>query len=95
MIPRRVSGRLTQAADEKTRKWVARASSRPPPWASPATAEILGTLRLAMVSKVERRAVTNSAVLLIEEEISTVMNAGEWRRILMESDGRGPRVEST
>lgn len=36
-----------------------------------------------MVSKVERRAVRNSVVLLIEEGISEVMNAAEWRTILM------------
>lgn len=57
------------AVDEKTRKLVARASSRPPPKALLLTALIVGMGRLARLCKVRRRVVRN-AVTLVKVSVS-------------------------
>ena len=63
MIARRVSGRPTVAVEERMRRCVERASSRPPPKAAPPTAEIVGMDRLLRDVKVWRREVRKEAVL--------------------------------
>lgn len=63
MIARRVSGRPTVAVGEKTRKVLARASSRPPPRATEDTAVMEGMGRVERVFSVVRRLVRNVAVL--------------------------------
>ena len=63
MMPRRVSGSPTTAFDERTRKWVVRASSRPPPRAIEEMAEMEGIGRAEREVKVSRRLERNSAVL--------------------------------
>lgn len=64
MIPRRVSGRPTRAVEEKTRREVQRASSRPPPKAVLLIAEIVGMGRVLRRVKVARRVVRKVLVLL-------------------------------
>jgi hypothetical protein len=49
--------------EERTRKWVERASSRPPPRAREEIAEIVGIWRLERLVKVLRRVERNWAVL--------------------------------
>lgn len=63
MMPRRVSGRPITALEERTRKWVERASSRPPPRAREEMAEMVGMGSEAREEKVPRRLDRNSAVL--------------------------------
>jgi hypothetical protein len=63
MMPRRVSGRPTVALEERTRKWVDSASSRPPPRAREEMAEIVGIGRVERAVKVVRRLRRNAAVL--------------------------------
>lgn len=62
MMPNLVSGRPTCAREPKTRKSVARASSSPPPSASPLMAEIVGIGRAEMSRSVPRRFARNAAV---------------------------------
>jgi hypothetical protein len=62
-MARRVSGRPTTAVEAKTRRWVHRASSRPPPRAGAASAAMVGIGRAASAAKVERRVVRNCVVL--------------------------------
>lgn len=64
MIPRRVSGRPTTALEERTRKWVDRASSRPPPRAREEMAEMVGTGRIERAVNAVRRERRNAEVLL-------------------------------
>lgn len=66
MMPRRVSGRATRALDVKMRREVARASSRPPPRARDAMAEMVGMGRVERAVRVARRWVRNAAVLFVE-----------------------------
>ena len=54
MMARRVSGRATVAVELKTRKWVQRASSRPPPKALLEMAEMVGMGSWARRVNVER-----------------------------------------
>jgi len=49
--------------EERTRKWVERASSRPPPRAMEEMAEMVGMGREESEEKVERRASRKAAVL--------------------------------
>lgn len=63
MMPRRVSGRPTSALEERTRKWVDRASSRPPPRAREEMAEMVGMGRAEREARVVRRVRRNAAVL--------------------------------
>lgn len=63
MMPSLVSGRPTVALEERTRKWVERASSRPPPRAREEIAEIVGIWRLERSVKAPRRSERNLAVL--------------------------------
>lgn len=56
-IARRVSGKPTVAEEEKTRKEVVRASSRPPPNAVLEMAEMVGMGRVEIAVKVARRVV--------------------------------------
>jgi hypothetical protein len=63
MMPRRVSGRPTTALEVRTRKWVERASSRPPPRAREEMALMVGMGRSERAEKVPRRLVRKSAVL--------------------------------
>ena len=62
MMPNLVSGRPTCAWEPKTRKSVARASSSPPPNASPLIAEIVGIGRAEMSRSAPRRFARNAAV---------------------------------
>lgn len=62
MMPNLVSGRPTCACEPKTRKSVARASSSPPPSASPLMAEIVGIGRAEMSRSAPRRFARNAAV---------------------------------
>ncbi len=64
MIARRVSGSATVVVLPKTRICVERASSRPPPNAGAASAEIVGIGRFWIKVKVLRREVRKSVVLL-------------------------------
>jgi len=63
-MARRVSGRATTAVDARTRKSVQRASSRPPPKAELATAEMVGIGRVERRVKVWRSFVRKKATLL-------------------------------
>lgn len=63
MMPRRVSGKPTTALEVSTRKWVASASSRPPPRASDEMAEMVGMGRAEREVRVVRRLSRNAAVL--------------------------------
>lgn len=63
MMPSRVSGRPMTALVDRTRRWVDRASSRPPPRASDEMAEMVGMGSEAREVKVPRRLVRNSVVL--------------------------------
>lgn len=62
-MARRVSGSPTCALDERTRKWVASASSRPPPRAREEMAEMVGIGRAESDVRVVRRLRRNAAVL--------------------------------
>ena len=62
-MPRRVSGSPTVAAVERIRRWVHKASSRPPPSAVPETQEILGIGRSDKRLKVRRSEVRNVVTL--------------------------------
>lgn len=59
------------AKEPKTRRWVQRASSRPPPRAVESTAEIVGIWRVERVWNVARSFLRNSFVLL-----DMLVNAG-------------------
>lgn len=63
MIPNFVSGSPTEAVAATTRRSVARASSNPPPRATDATAEMVGTGSVSMAWKVERSVVRKALVL--------------------------------
>jgi len=63
MMPRRVSGRPTTALEERTRKWVERASSRPPPRAREEMALMVGTGIVERAENVPRRFVRKISVL--------------------------------
>ena len=63
MIANRVSGSATVVFDAKMRICVVRASSRPPPNAGAASAEIVGIASCEMEVKVPRRFVRKFAVL--------------------------------
>lgn len=63
IIANRVSGRPTVAVDENTRKFVARASSRPPPKAWEEIAVMDGIGREASRVRVLRRVVRNCDIL--------------------------------
>ena len=63
-MPRRVSGRPIEALDVRTRKCVARASSRPPPRAREEMALMVGMGRSERAVKVPRRSARKLAVLL-------------------------------
>jgi hypothetical protein len=65
-MPRRVSGRPTVALEVRTRKWVERASSRPPPRAREDMALMVGMGRAERAEKVPRRLARKSAVLLLK-----------------------------
>jgi hypothetical protein len=64
-MPRRVSGRPTTALEVRTRRWVVRASSRPPPRAREEMAEMDGIGRAERDVNVSRRLARKSAVLLV------------------------------
>jgi hypothetical protein len=63
-MPRRVSGRPITALEERTRRWVVRASSRPPPRAMEEIAEMEGMGRAEREVNVSRRLERKSAVLV-------------------------------
>jgi len=63
MIASRVSGRATVVDEAKTRMCVVRASSRPPPNAGAASAEMVGTGSWEMDANVPRSEVRKFAVL--------------------------------
>lgn len=63
MMARRVSGSATVVVLAKTRMCVVRASSRPPPNAGAARAEIVGIGRAWIEERVERREVRKLVVL--------------------------------
>ena len=63
MIPSRVSGRPTVAVEAKTRREVARASSRPPPRASEESAVRVGIGSVERAVRVARRWVRKVVVL--------------------------------
>lgn len=63
MMPRRVSGRPTWAVEARTRKWVQRASSSPPPRAVEDMALIVGMGRAERALKVLRRLKRKADVL--------------------------------
>jgi len=63
IIPSRVSGSPTTALELRTRKWVERASSRPPPRAMEEIAEIVGIGRAESEVRVVRRLRRKAAVL--------------------------------
>ena len=67
MIARRVSGRPTTAVLAKMRKWVVRASSRPPPRAREDIAVMVGIGRVVIVVNVKRSFARNSVVLEEDE----------------------------
>jgi hypothetical protein len=56
------------ALDERTRKWVDSASSRPPPSAMEEMADMVGTGRLASDANVPRRLLRNSSVLNVMDD---------------------------
>lgn len=62
MIASRVSGSATVVVDAKTRRCVVRASSRPPPNAGAARADMVGMGRVDMEVKVPRREARKLAV---------------------------------
>ncbi|KAK5625815.1 hypothetical protein RRF57_001531 [Xylaria bambusicola] len=62
-MPSRVSGRPTWAVEARTRKWVHKASSRPPPSANDEMADIVGIGRAESEENVPRRLARNWAVL--------------------------------
>jgi len=62
-IPRRVSGRPTTALEERTRKEVDKASSRPPPRARDDIADMVGIGRAERAVNVVRRLRRKAAVL--------------------------------
>lgn len=64
MMARRVSGSATVVLEPKTRRWVVSASSRPPPNAGAASAEMVGMGRCEMDVKVLRRVVRKEDVLV-------------------------------
>lgn len=59
-----VSGRPTTLDEPKTRRWVHRASSRPPPRAMEEIEEMVGICKAARSRNVARSLVRNSFVLL-------------------------------
>jgi hypothetical protein len=63
MMANRVSGSATVVVDAKMRMCVVRASSRPPPKAGAASAEIVGICNCEMDVKVPRRVVRKFVVL--------------------------------
>jgi hypothetical protein len=63
MMANRVSGSATVVVDAKMRMWVVRASSRPPPKADAASAEIVGICSCEIEVKVPRSVVRKFAVL--------------------------------
>lgn len=63
MIARRVSGRPTMVEELKTRKWVVRPSSRPPPRATEEIEEIVGIGSAEMSRNVPRSLARNSPTL--------------------------------
>lgn len=63
MMAKRVSGRATVAVEAKTRMWVVRASSRPPPNAGAARADMVGIGSWDIEVKVPRSVVRKFAVL--------------------------------
>jgi hypothetical protein len=63
MMASRVSGRATVVVDANTRRCVVRASSRPPPNAGAASADIVGICNCEMEVKVPRSVVRKFAVL--------------------------------
>lgn len=63
MIAKRVSGSATVAVDAKMRICVVRASSRPPPKAGAASAEIVGMESCEIEDRVPRNVVRKFAVL--------------------------------
>jgi hypothetical protein len=63
MMARRVSGSPTWAVDARTRRWVQRASSRPPPRAVEEMALIVGMGRSERAVKVLRRLERKAEVL--------------------------------
>lgn len=70
MMPRPVSGRATEALEEKTRNEVARASSKPLPRAQELIAVIVGIGRLARALKVSRIVERNADVLGIDYQFT-------------------------
>lgn len=81
MIASRVSGRATVVVDAKTRMCVVKASSRPPPKAGAARAEIVGMGNVEMDVKVPRREERKAAVL--ERRISQVFVKGKLQLTLL------------
>ena len=63
MMASRVSGRATRAEEVKIRRWVERASSRPPPKARDEMALIVGMGRLETEVRVLRRVNRKAEVL--------------------------------
>lgn len=70
MMARRVSGSATVVVLAKTRMCVVRASSRPPPNAGAARAEIVGIGRAWIEESVERREARKLAVLRVFSYVS-------------------------
>ena len=67
MMASRVSGRATVVLEAKMRMWVVRASSRPPPKAGAARADIVGIESWEMEVRVPRNVVRKFAVLYTHE----------------------------
>lgn len=69
IMPSRVSGRPTVAVEARTRKWVERASSSPPPRAREEMAEMVGIgsedKELKVVRRLARKAAVLSVVVLV------------------------------
>ncbi len=76
MMARRVSGSASAAVDAKTRKVVARASSRPPPRAREETALMVGMGRAESCVRVVRRVCRKWLVLEREEASAVVLGGG-------------------
>lgn len=102
MMARRDSGRATVAFEERTRKWVERASSRPPPRAREEIAEIVGTGRWAREVNVARRLERNSAVLGVQQlgraacrEGSDSLELGEGTTLLEIGAGAEATIDGT
>jgi hypothetical protein len=68
MIASRVSGSATVVVDAKMRMWVVRASSRPPPNAGAASADIVGMGSCEIEVNVPRRFVRKFAVLRVKSD---------------------------